>query len=51
VKKTGSENMDMAVPETRRHHQSFTLNHGGVARDFEHGIRSNGNDAAVVHKD
>ena len=51
MKETGSENMDMAVPEPCSHNQACTVNQGRVVRDFDRGARSNGKNMAVAYKD
>lgn len=51
MKKTGGENMDVAVPETRRHNEAFTINYRCVSRDFDRAAWSNVKDLTVVYKD
>ena len=50
VEQTGSKDMYMVVPEAGGYHHPFAVNNGRMARDFDCGGGTNGNDAALVHK-
>jgi len=50
VKKGRSEDVDMAVPETRSHDEAFTVNNSRAARDFDGLAGPHGKNVAVVYE-
>jgi hypothetical protein len=51
VKKTGSEDMDMAVPKPRSYNQPFTVKYDRGARNLDRGAGPNSKDPVVVYQD
>ena len=51
MKKGGSEDVDMVVPEARTKKEAFTVNNGRGARDFDRLARPYGLNVAVAYED